>query len=73
MKGLNDNDSRLLGIVNNFCIPFGTKNKIVICGVARQCCTVVTLHRTAKIRLKHLNSDIEQTRRGIVLLILLLI
>ena len=31
-KGLNDNDSRLLGIVNKFCIPFGTKNKIVICG-----------------------------------------
>ena len=31
-RGLNDNNSRLLGIVNKFCIPFGTKNKIVICG-----------------------------------------
>ena len=31
-KGLNDNNSRLLGIINKFCIPFGTKNKIVICG-----------------------------------------
>ena len=27
-KGLNDNNNRLLGIVNNFC----TKSKIVICG-----------------------------------------
>ena len=24
-KGLNDNKNRLLGIVNKFCIPFGTK------------------------------------------------
>ena len=31
-KGLNDNNNRLLGIVNEFCIPFGTKSKIVICG-----------------------------------------
>ena len=31
-KGLNDNNNRLLGIVNKFCIPFGTKSKIVICG-----------------------------------------
>ena len=31
-KGLNDNNNRLLGILNKFCIPFGTKNKIVICG-----------------------------------------
>ena len=30
-KGLNDNNN-LLGIVNKFCIPFGTKSKIVICG-----------------------------------------
>ena len=33
----------------------------------------MTLHRTASFRVKHLNSDIEQTRRGIVLLVLLLI
>ena len=31
-KGLNDNNNRLLGIVSKFCIPFGTKIKIVICG-----------------------------------------
>ena len=31
-RGLNDNNSRLLGIVNKFCIPFGTKSKILICG-----------------------------------------
>ena len=31
-KGLNDNNNRLLGIVNKFCFPFGTKSKIVICG-----------------------------------------
>ena len=33
----------------------------------------MTLHRTANIRVKHLNSDIKETRRGIVLLILLFI
>ena len=26
-KGLKDNNNRLLGIVNKFCIPFGTKSK----------------------------------------------
>ena len=31
-KGLKDNSNRLLGIVNKFCTPFGTKSKIVICG-----------------------------------------
>ena len=31
-KRLNDDNNRLLGIVNKFCIPFGTKIKIVICG-----------------------------------------
>ena len=30
--GLNENNNRLLDIVNKFCIPFGTKSKIVICG-----------------------------------------
>ena len=33
----------------------------------------MTLHRTANFPVKHLNSDIEQIRKGIVLLILLLI
>ena len=31
-KGRNDNNNRLLGIVNKFCIPFGTKSKILFCG-----------------------------------------
>ena len=31
-KGLNDNNNRLLGIVNKFCIPLGTKRKILVCG-----------------------------------------
>ena len=31
-KRLNDDNNRLLGIVNKFCSPFGTKIKIVICG-----------------------------------------
>ena len=31
-KGVNDNNNRLLGFVNKFCIPFVTKSKIVICG-----------------------------------------
>ena len=35
-KGLKDNNNRLLGIVNKFCIPFGTKSKILICRGARQ-------------------------------------
>ena len=72
-KGLKDNNNRLLGIVNKFCIPFGTKNRILICGVLDSDCTVVTLHRTANFRVKHLNSGIEQTRRGIILLGLLFI
>ena len=36
-------------------------------------CTVVTLHRTANFRVKHLNSVFEQTRRGILFLVLLFI
>ena len=31
-KGLNDNNNRLLGIVNKFCSPFGTKTKKKTCG-----------------------------------------
>ena len=31
----------------------------------------MTLHRTANFRVKDLNSDIEQTRMGIILLVLL--
>ena len=36
-------------------------------------CTVVALHRDANFRVKHLNLNIEQTRRGIILLALLFI
>ena len=46
-KGLNDNNNRLLGILNKFCIPFRTISKISICGGLDSDCTVVTLHRTA--------------------------
>ena len=72
-KGLKDINNRLLGIVNKFCIPFGTAIKIPICGGLDSDCTEVTLHRVAKFRVKYLNSDFEQTQRGIILLVLLLI
>ena len=72
-KGLKDHNSRLLGIVNKFCIPFVTKCRILICWGLDSDCTVVTLHRIANFRVKHLNSAIEQTRKGIILLILLFI
>ena len=63
-RGLKDNNTRLLGIV---------KSKILLCGGLDSDCTVVTLHRTANFRVKHLNWEIEQTRRGIVLPVLLFI
>ena len=72
-KGLMDNNKRLYGIVNNFCIPFGTKSRILICGGLNSDCTVVTLQQTANFRVKHLNSAIKQTRSGIILLLLLFI
>ena len=72
-KGLKDNNNRLLGTVNKFCIPFGTKSKIMICGGLDSDCTVVILHRTANIRVTHLYSVIEQSWRGIILLVLLFI
>ena len=62
--GLKDNNNRLLGIVNKFCIPFGTEIKISICGGLDSYCTEVTLHRVANFRVKQLNSDVERTRRG---------
>ena len=69
-KGPKDNKNRLLGVVNKFCIPFGTKSRILICGGPDSDCTVVTIHQTAKFRVRHLNSVIEPTRRGIMLLVL---
>ena len=30
-KGLKDDKNRLLGIFKKFCIPFGTKSKILVC------------------------------------------
>ena len=36
-------------------------------------CIEVTVHRVANFRVKHLNSDFEQTRRSIILLVLLYI
>ena len=67
-KVLNDNNNRLFGIVNKFCIPFGTKSKISICGELDSDCTEVTLHGVVNFRVKHLKSDIEQTRRGKIIL-----
>ena len=55
-----DSNNRLLGIVIEFRIPFGTEIKISICGALDRDCTEVTLHRVANFRVKHLNSDIEQ-------------
>ena len=69
-KGLKDNKNQLFGIVNKFYITFGTKSRILFCGGLDSDCTVVTLHRTANFRVKHLNSVIEQNRRGMILLVL---
>ena len=44
-----------------------------ICGGLGSDLTEVTLHRVANFRFKHLNSDIAQLQRGIVLLVLLYI
>ena len=63
-KGLKDSTNRLLGIHESFVsLSFGTKRKILLCGGFDSDCTVVTLHRTASFRVKHLDSEIEQTRR----------
>ena len=70
-KGLKDNNNRLLGIFNKFCVCFGTKSKILICGGLDSDCTVVPLHRTVNFRV--IISSIEQIRRGIILLVLLFI
>ena len=61
-NGLKDNKNRLLGIVNKFCILFGTKIIISIFGGLDSDCTVVTLQCVANFRVKHLNLDIEKTR-----------
>ena len=72
-EGRKDNSNRLLDIVNKFCIPFGTEITISICGDLDSDCTEVTLHRVANFLVKHLNLDIERTRRGILLQLLLFI
>ena len=43
-KVLKDNNNRLWVTVIKFCIPFGTKSKIIICGGLDSVCTVVTIH-----------------------------
>ena len=52
-------------------VSFGTKSKMSICGGHDSDCTEVTPHRGANFQVKHFNSDIEQTQRGIILLVLL--
>ena len=42
--GLQDNNNRLLGIINKFCVHFGTEIKISICGVLDRDCNEVTFH-----------------------------
>ena len=54
-KGLRDNKNQLLGIVNKLCIHFGTEIKRSISEGLDSDCTVVTLHRVANFRVKHLN------------------
>ena len=71
MKGFKDNNNQFLGIVNKFCIPFGTENTMSICGGRDIDCFIVTPIRVAKFRVKYLNSDVERTSRGIILLVLL--
>ena len=71
-EALKDNNNRLLGIVNKFCIPFGTEIKISICGELDNDCTVGTLNRVANFRVKNLNSDIKRNRRGVKLLVILI-
>ena len=66
-KGPKDNNNQFLSDVNKFCISFGTKIKIPICGGIDSDCTEVTLHLVANFRGKHLNSGIEQARRGMIL------
>ena len=67
-RGLKDKNNRLLGIVTNFVSLLVQKSKILLCGGLDSDCTVVTLHQTANFRVKHLNSEMEQTRKGLVLL-----
>ena len=71
MSSRKDNNNRLLGIANNCCILFGSESTISIYGELDSDCTVVTLSRVANFRVKHLNSDIEQTRSDILVLVLL--
>ena len=72
-KVLTVNNNRLSGIRYKFCIHFDTKSTILFCGVLDSDCTVMTLHRMANFPLKHLNSDTEWTRRGIIVIVLLFI
>ena len=68
-KGLKDNNTRLLSIVNKFPIPFGTERTISICGGLKSDCIVVTLQRVGNFRFKIFISDTERTRRGVILLV----
>ena len=76
-KVLKDNNNRLCGTFIKFCIPFGTKSKKIICGGggggARQCLHCSDPSPNCEFPRKHLNSGIEQSRRGIILLVLLFI
>ena len=70
-KGLKDNNKRVLLMLTSFVSLLVQKLRYKSGGLDSDC-TEVTLHRVAKFAVKHLNSDIEQTRRGIILLVILL-
>ena len=53
--------------------PFWYRKGDIICDGIDSDCTVVTLQRVANFRVKHLNSDIERTRRDVISLVLLFI
>ena len=59
-NGLKDNSNGLLGILKKFCIPLSTKSRILICVGLDSDCSVVTPHRNANFRVKHLDSASEQ-------------
>ena len=50
--------------LTSFVSLFDSKSNILIFGVLDSDCTLVTLHRIANFRNKHLNSGIEQTQWG---------
>ena len=72
-RGQKDNNNRLLGINKQFCIPYGAESTASICRGHDSDCIEVNSHQVAIFRVKHLNLDIERTRRDVISLVLLII